>query len=392
MSIALTERINRLTDERDRWLTLLSDMVNVDSGPGDQVGASKMLDILTGVWSEVGCSIEVVDTVPPVLLATRPGRGSRVLMIGHYDTVFPSGTVDRRPFRIQDGRGYGPGAADMKAGLVAQAACVSLLEADSCALTVLINGDEESGSVSSRALIEKKASTADVALVFEPGEADGAVVLGRPGVRRFRVSTRGRAAHSGVEPEMGRNAIEGIAHLVLAMQDLGKRGDFGTITVSQISGGNRPNIVPEAASLIVDARVPSDEVGDSLVDELERLVGGVPVEGISGHLEHLEARPAFPLSSEGNRLADLLEEVGSKSSIHVEGRSARGSSDGNFTAGRGVPTIDGLGPPGGRFHTEDEWFDVNGVFTRAALIAGLMDELGEQGDVVADSPIPALGV
>jgi glutamate carboxypeptidase len=383
VSLVLTERIKHLTDERDRWLTLLADMVNIDSGPGDQVGASRMLDMLRDVWSEIGCTIEVVESEPSVLLASRPGRGGRVLMIGHYDTVFPRGTVDRRPFRIQDGRGYGPGAADMKAGLVAQAACVSVLEAESCALTVLINGDEESGSVSSRALIEQEASTADLVLVFEPGEADGAVVLGRPGVRRFRVSTRGRAAHSGVEPELGRNAIEGIAHLALAIQDLGKQGDFGTITVSQISGGTRPNIVPEEASLIVDARVPSDAVGDSLVDELELLVGGVFVEEVSGHLEHLETRPAFPVSSDGNRLADLLQELGSKASIPVEGRPARGSSDGNFTAGRGALTIDGLGPPGGRFHTEDEWFDVNGVFTRAALIAGLIDELGEEGDVLS---------
>ncbi len=265
----------------------------------------------------------------------------------------------------------------MKAGLVVQIAAVALSGGSGCDLTVLINGDEESGSVRSRDAIREAASQAEVALIFEPGEPDGALVLGRPGVRRFRISTRGRAAHSGVDPESGRNAIEGIAHLALAVQDLGRGGDYGTVTVSQIAGGTRPNIVPADASMVVDARVPTDAVGESLVDALRELVSSVPIDGVLGSLELLEDRPAFAPSDESGHFVRSLQQLGEQVSITLGARSAGGSSDGNFTSGAGVPTIDGLGPPGGGFHTAEEWFDVDGLFVRAALVAGLLDELAE---------------
>ena len=260
--MGVREALQHLDSERETWLNLVAQMVNVDSGPGDADGADRMVEILSSAWSDIRCSVEVVPGDSPLLLIKRAGPGPRVLMVGHYDTVFPEGTAAGRPFHMEDGRGFGPGSADMKSGLVTQLASVSLLEPECCDLTVLINGDEESGSVDSRTVIEQQASRADFALVFEPGEPDGAIVVGRPGVRRFRISTHGRAAHSGVEPEKGRNAIEGIAHLALAVQELGRGGDFGTVTVSQITGGTRPNIVPAEASMVVDARVPTDSAGD----------------------------------------------------------------------------------------------------------------------------------
>ena len=370
------ERLAGLREQAGRWLDLCGRLVSVDSGPGDLGGANRMVDILSDVWTGAGCVVETVGDVPPVLVARRTGPGPRVLMVGHYDTVFSSGAADARPFSVQGSRASGAGAADMKAGLVVQAAAMAATSDQACDITVLINGDEESGSVGSRSIIESFASRADIALVFEPGEPDGALVVGRPGVRRFRLSTRGRAAHTGVDPEKGRNAIEGIAHLVLAIQGLGRRGDLGTVTVAQIMGGSRPNVVPAESHVVVDARIPDEAAGDRLAAELDGLAGDVPVRDVTASVEPLENRPPLVPDRVSKAIAARLGRLAAEAGLTIEARHARGSSDGNFTSALGVPTLDGLGPPGGGFHTEDEWLEVDGIFTRAALISGLLERIG----------------
>ncbi|MDH4116733.1 MAG: M20 family metallopeptidase [Acidimicrobiia bacterium] len=376
MATSIAAAVGFLRERRAHWVDTLARMVSIDSGPGDTAGAEAMVGLLTAVWTELGWPVEIRHAGAPVLLARRSGPGPRVLLMGHYDTVFAVGTVAARPFAVADGRATGPGASDMKAGLVVQAAAMSILDDGRCDITVMVNGDEESGSVGSRPLIEDLARHADVALVFEPGGPDGAIVTGRPGVRRFRAETIGRPAHTGVEPEKGRNAIEGMAHLVLSIAELGRRGDLGSVTVSMIDGGSRPNIVPEGASIVIDGRVPTPEAGDRLAVELEAIAASVPVDGVTGRLQHLEDRPAFVPSEESLRIAGTLQQLSAELGLDLDARPARGSSDGNFSSGLGVPTIDGLGPPGSAFHTDHEWLEVDGIFTRAAMVASLMTAMG----------------
>lgn len=376
MGTSIAAKLAILRESERRWLDLLAAMVSVDSGPGDATGAETMAGMLADLWRATGWQVDVEHAGAAVVLARRPGPGPKVLMIGHYDTVFPAGTTIARPFQLTDGVATGPGASDMKAGLVVQAAAMSVLDDEHCDLTVLVNGDEESGSVGSRPLIERLAHEAELALVFEPGEPDGAIVTGRPGVRRFRIKTQGRPAHTGVEPEKGRNAIEGIARVVLAVTELGRRGDLGSVTVSMVEGGSRPNIVPEHASIVIDGRVPTPQAGELLAVELRAIASSVPVEGVTGWIEPLEDRPAFVPSEKSMQVAGVLQQLGAELGVDVEARPARGSSDGNFTSGLGAPTIDGLGPPGGAFHTDREWLEVDGIFTRAAMVAGLIESLG----------------
>jgi glutamate carboxypeptidase len=376
MRTSVATKLANLRESEQRWLTTLAEMVSVDSGPGDSVGADQMVALLSTLWHGLGFAVEIEQAGAPVVIARRSGPGPRLLLIGHYDTVFAAGAAASRPFQVRDGRATGPGASDMKAGLVVQAAAMSVLDDERCDITVMINGDEESGSVGSRPLIERLAADADLALVFEPGEPDGAVVTGRPGVRRFRMGTIGRPAHTGVEPEQGRNAIEGMAHLVLAVADLGRRGDLGSVTVSMIDGGSRPNIVPEHASIVVDGRVPTEEAGDRLAAELAELCFDVPIDGVAAWVERLEDRPAFVPVGAAREVVEMLQRLAAEASLDLPARPARGSSDGNFTSGMGVPTIDGLGPPGGAFHTDDEWFHLDGLMSRAALVAGLIESIG----------------
>ncbi len=382
MRTSVATKLAILRESEQRWLEVLAEMVSVDSGPGDSAGADSMVALLSSLWEGLGFAVEIEQAGAPVVIARRPGPGRRLMLIGHYDTVFPAGTVAARPFQVRDGRATGPGSSDMKAGLVVQVAAMSVLDDQHCDLIVMINGDEESGSVGSRPLIERLATTVDLALVFEPGEPDGAIVTGRPGVRRFRMGTIGRPAHTGVEPEKGRNAIEGMAHLVLAVADIGRRGDLGSVTVAMIEGGSRPNIVPEHASIVIDGRVPTEEAGDRLAVELAELCFDVPIDGVSAWVERLEDRPAFVPVGGSGEVVDTLQRLAAEAGLTLPARPARGSSDGNFTSGMGVPTIDGLGPPGGAFHTDDEWFHVDGLMSRAALVAGLVESIG-RGEAAA---------
>ncbi len=377
MGISIQDKLALLEKSEADWVNTLAEMVSVDSGPGDTDGADRMVGILKDLWKELGWDVEVQHAGAPVVLARRPGVGPRILLVGHYDTVFPSGTAAERPFEVTEGRAQGPGSADMKAGLVVQAAAMSVLDDDRCDLMVMTNGDEESGSIGSRPLIEALAPEADVVLVFEPGEPDGAIVTGRPGVRRFRIGTVGRSAHTGVEPELGRNAIEGVAHVVLAVAEVNRRGDFGTVTVATIEGGSRPNIVPAEATILIDGRVPTQEAGDRLAQELARVASSIPVSDVSGWLEPLEDRPAFVPTEESTRYAALFCRLAQEAGVEVSARPARGSSDGNFTAGMGIPTLDGLGPPGGSFHTDGEWVSVGGICIRAAIVAGFIEMIGK---------------
>lgn len=373
------ETYRALTAERSRWIGLVDDLVAVDSGPGDRSGAAEVADVLLDRWRRSGFDVEVVPHESPLLIARHraPAPAVRLLLVGHYDTVFPAGTAAARPFAVgAGGRATGPGAADMKAGLAIQLAAVWAARAAELDLdiTVLVNGDEESGSIASRSVIEALARTSDLALVFEPCDPDGALVLGRPGVRRFRVETTGRAAHTGVDPETGRNAIEGMARVVVAVQSL-ECPERGTVAVTQIAGGSRPNVVPAAATAVIDARARDAGAFDQVEAELQRIVADTGVQGVTAVLERLEERPPFSAVPQSIALARRLGSRADEIGVHLAAREGQGSSDGNLTAGAGVPTLDGLGPGGGGLHSPEEWFDVDSFFQRAALVAVLLEDL-----------------
>lgn len=372
--------------QADRWVGLLRELVNIDSGPDAVGGVHQVLDRLTPEFEALGFTTErrAMADAPDVLIATRPGRSGarRVLFLGHADTVFPAGTVAKRPFTIHDdGRATGPGVADMKAGLVVMLAALAALPTAALGglhLTVMVNGDEESGSAGSRGAIEAEAEHAELALVFEPGRPPHTAVHARRGAQRYRIQVAGRAAHSGVEPDAGANAIEALAHHVLAVQDLGRRTSGGSVTAVIAGGGSRPNIVPDAAWLDVDARFDTAEVGAAIHAGVLALAETSPVAGTTTRVEMLEGRPAFANAGDDRSLQALFVGAADGLGIPLAFTDTGGSSDGNFAAAFGVPTLDGLGAVGVGYHTADESIELATLASRAVVTAGALERLASE--------------
>jgi glutamate carboxypeptidase len=302
-------------------------------------------------------------------LVWRFGDATRVLVVGHHDTVWPIGTLAVWPFRTEGDWATGPGCFDMKAGLVQMFHALSTL---SCldGVTVVVNADEEVGSPGSRALIEEAARGARAALVCEPS-AGGALKTARKGTARYRIDVAGRAAHAGLEPARGANAAVELAHQVLAVAGLGA-GET-TVTPTVAAAGTTVNTVPGEASVTIDVRaLDSAEFVrvDRAVRGLRPVVDGTRL-AVTGGV----GRPPLPPSASAG-LFRLAREVAAGLGLpEPAGVSVGGASDGNFTARVGAPTLDGLGAIGGNAHASGEWVDLSGMTDRAALLAALLTRL-----------------
>jgi glutamate carboxypeptidase len=237
-------------------------------------------------------------------------------------------------------------------------------------VTVLLNSDEEAGSPSSRALIEREAEQSTAVLVLEPSLPGGGVKTSRKGVGRFTVKAIGRAAHTGIEPQRGINAIEEIAQQILELQRLSDPIVGTTITVSLVQGGTRVNVVPAEAALEADVRVSSDREAARITEAIRELRPRLT--GASLQVRGGINRPPMERSSDIARLFGLAQEIGKEMGITLQEGSTGGASDGNFTAALGIPTLDGLGPIGQGAHSLDEFIEVESLAERAGLIAELI--------------------
>lgn len=303
------------------------------------------------------------------------GPAPRVLVLGHHDTVFPLGTLERRPCRVVDGRLEGPGVFDMKAGIVQAIHALALLD-DLSGVEMLITADEEVGSTTSRALLEERAVACGAVLVLEPSAPGGALKVARKGTGTFEVVVHGRAAHAGLEPEKGINALVEAAEQVLRISRLTRPEMGTTVTPTLASAGTADNVVPDRAVIRVDARATEpaerhrvEQAMASLVPVLE----GATI-SVSGGL----GRPPMPASA-ATELFAIAQQVAQRHGLgDVAGVAVGGGSDGNFTAALGVPTLDGLGAVGNGAHTLDEYVEVDTLAARTALVAGLLDELSRR--------------
>lgn len=316
-------------------------------------------------------------------LIEAPGAGAQVLarfesgdadapplfIVGHLDTVHPLGSLERRPWRVEGQRAYGPGVYDMKGPLALLVEVLGALRRDGAKparpVNLLVTCDEETGSASSRPLIEETARGAYAALVPEPPLPDGGAKTSRKGVGIYTVRAHGRAAHAGVEPERGANAIVELARQIPIITDLADPAAGTTVNVGTIHGGTGSNVVPERADAEIDVRFPE------------------PVEGRRVHRALASLRPhdeRVRLEVEGGvnrpplvrddgivalyrRVAELAGELG----LPLPEGGTGGGSDGCFTAAIGVPTLDGMGLPGGGAHTDDEYIRVSAIEERYRL-------------------------
>ncbi|RVU23275.1 M20 family peptidase [Streptomyces antnestii] len=349
-------------------------LVRCESPSSDHKAVARSAEVVADVGRRLlGAEPEriVVDGVTH--LRWRFGDGPpRVLLLGHHDTVWPHGSLETHPFSVRDGVLRGPGCFDMKAGVVmALHAAATLPDRDG--LSILVTGDEEIGSPSSRALIEEAAAGCDAAFVLEASADGGALKCRRKGVSHYRVEVTGRAAHAGLEPEKGINAGIEVAHQILAVAALADPGAGTSVTPTVVSAGTTVNTVPAAANVAVDVRVWNvaeqlrvDRAMRALRPALEdaevRVTGGInrpPLEGSS-------SAGLFSLARE---LAGELG-LGELTSVAVGG-----ASDGNYTAGIGIPTLDGLGAVGGGAHADHEHVVVAELPRRTALLAALVENV-----------------
>ena len=315
----------------------------------------------------------------------RPDRGdhllaefgcgqSQILLLGHFDTVWPLGQLERMPLARVDGRLHGPGVFDMKAGItIGMLATRALLElpiSQPRRIVMLWTTDEEIGSQTSRGAIEDEAHRSDAVLVLEPSLPGGAVKTSRKGVGQYDLVVRGIAAHAGIDPSRGASAIHELAHQICRLYRLPKQWNGLSLNVGTIAGGTRPNVVADEARAVIDVRAVTRNDMDAFDEAIRHQTPKDPRTQleVSGGFD----RPPLERTDQVERLYRQACEVARALGFELNEGGTGGGSDGNFTAALGVATLDGLGAVGDGAHALHEYVDLESLADRAALIAGLI--------------------
>jgi glutamate carboxypeptidase len=364
----------------------LADLVNHESPAGEVGYLADCAELLSAWGGEVfGRPPQwiLTDGLPHLLWAA---SDQRVLLLGHYDTVWPAGTLADWPFSIEAGIASGPGVCDMKAGIVQMFAALRNV-ADISRVGVLLTCDEEHGSVTSRELIERQAGRSGAVLVCEPSTPPGALKIARRGGSAYRLNVQGRAAHAGIDPHRGVNATVEVAHQVLALRSLGAATSDGTsVTPTTLSAGTTSNTVPEQATVCVDVRAwTRDEL-----DRIDQVIRGLTPHHPEAVLTVAGGVNRYPLTTDATmRLYELARLAAAEAGLPVPAADhAPGASDANFTGALGVATLDGLGAVGGNAHARGEYVEVDRMSERSALLAALIDRLVPAPAAVITAPGP----
>lgn len=366
-----------------RLARLLAAFVRIESPSYDAAAINRLVALLSAEWKERGAKVQrlsapaackLPDLLRCEISAARGGAKGQILLLGHTDTVYERGALERMPCRITRGRVFGPGALDMKSGLVIALAALDALQAHGFAprrrVVFLWTPDEEIGSKCSRAAIEREARRSTAVLVLEPGSGRrGKLKTARKGVGEFLLEVTGRAAHAGVNPQEGVNAVHELALQIARISRFGEPRRGITVNADVAQGGTRTNVIAERARAQVDVRC-------SFAADLRRIearfralrpiLPGARLR-VSGGMERppLERRVSA-------RLFEHTRALGRALGLRIEESSTGGGSDGNFTAALGVPTLDGLGGAGAGAHSPGEYVTIRSLADRAALLSALL--------------------
>ncbi len=380
-SLPLREMRRHLARRRPAMVRLLRALVELESPTTEPPAVARLARFLAREWRRRGARVRLLPQAKhgPILRAELSlGRGrpqGQLLVLGHLDTVYPLGWLRRAPFRLRGGRAYGPGTVDMKSGLVQALFAVDALrelnQAPAKKLVFLFTSDEETGSVAGRPLLEREARRSDAVLVLEPSSGiQGALKTARKGVGSFELIVHGRAAHSGIEPEKGVNAIAELAEQLVRIRKFAKPRQGLTINANVVEGGTRSNVIADWARAQIDVRVPRQRDARRIERRMRALR---PVDRrarleIRGGVD----RPPLERTAQVARLFRQAQRLAKALGFRLEESSTGGGSDGNFTAALGIPTLDGLGGVGGGAHTPDEFVVVRRLPERTALLAALL--------------------
>ncbi len=369
--------LNYLQEHTDEMIADLKRLIALESPTSYKPAVDALGAALAEELRGLGGAVEVIPkaAVGDVLRARwKPGDGGIAIM-SHMDTVWDVGTVAGRPTRIEGDRLYGVGAMDMKGGIVIALWALRALRAldlfPEGPITYLLNSDEETGSKHSSGEIESEALAHNVVFVTEPPQ-DGAYKTQRKGVSHYTITAKGRAAHSGADHEQGVNAIEEIAHQVIAVEAMTDYEIGTTANVGVISGGTRPNVVPAEARVEINVRAWTRVHQQAIHEKIMRLKAMRPeaeiiVEGGVG-VPPMERTPE--IAALFKRAQTLAADMG----IALEEGRTGGGSDGNKTAALGVPTLDGMGMVGEGGHAINEYGEISSLAERAAIMAAMLRE------------------
>lgn len=363
--------------------SLLKTLVETESPSHDKSAVDRVGALVAEQARKLGAQVEIIPNVETgnhILARFIPVHPSSftphpsILLLCHMDTVFPLGTIHKTPFREEGEKIFGPGTLDMKAGIVISLAAIeeAIRQGLKRPITLLCTSDEEIGSHTSREHIERLAQESALALVMEGALLDGSLKTWRKGVGEFIVKTRGRAAHSGGDHQAGRNAIEEMAHQIIAIQKLTDYSKQTTLNVGVIQGGTVSNVVPEEAHIEVDVRVmqPGEwERLKAVMSQLKPVLDGTSIE-ITGGLN----RPPMPFDEMMKATFEKARSIAARIGMNLTAGGTGGASDGNFIAPLGIPVLDGMGAVGEGYHSEREYIFTESLEQKVKLVSALLRE------------------
>lgn len=369
-------------DHSDEMLEMLKKLVNIDSGSYDKEGVDKVGQLLMEHFIKLGFTADVHENEKlgnNIVLRHQDARRPKFLIVAHMDTVFPKGTVDERPFSMEEGFAYGPGVIDMKAShVMLYYAMKALIEGNEPAykeVEVIFNSDEEIGTIESRKLIEEKAKDKEYVLVLEPARPSGSFVSSRRGVGQYQLEIKGKSAHSGMNPDDGISAIEEMAHKIIELKTLEDPGNGLNINIGLIEGGTSVNTVAPIAKAGIDVRISTQEQAVEIDEKIQEVCNESTVTGAELTLTGGINRPPMEFTSGVEELVDVVLKEAASLGIEIDHIASGGGSDASFTAAMGIPTIDGMGPVGGKQHTEGEYLVVDTLMERTPLFINVLRRL-----------------
>jgi glutamate carboxypeptidase len=370
-----------LESQRDSMLALLKRLVELESPSTDKKSVDAVGKVFTEELEASGANVSELrdERFGNHLRATLGDSRSegQILLLGHLDTVWELGTLQELPFRIEDGIAHGPGTFDMKGGLVQLVFALRALSEVGRAptgVTALVNSDEEVGSPSSRPYIEEEARRSRVALVLEPSlPPNGKLKTFRKGGGIFQLHVKGREAHAGLDPEKGLSAIEELARQIRSLHELTDLDRGITVNVGLVRGGTRSNVIAGDAYAEIDVRVSTAADAREMEEKIlsvRPLLDGAVLD-VKGKIDRLPLERSPAVVALYQKARSLADEIG----FELEEGPAGGGSDGNITAGLGVPTLDGLGAVGDGAHARNEHLMIDELPRRTALLARLLETL-----------------
>ncbi|HEY0703029.1 MAG TPA: M20 family metallopeptidase [Candidatus Acidoferrales bacterium] len=370
-----------LKRQKPAMLRLLEDLVNCESPSHDKASVDRCGEIVAREWKWRKAEVRSLQQktrgnhIRAELTCGHPASAPQILVLGHIDTVYPLGTLRKMPFRISKGKAYGPGTFDMKGGLMLALFAVDALREMGAwpekRLVFLWTSDEEIGSESSRAAIEREARKSDAVLVLEPALGpQGKLKTARKGIGGAEIVVTGRAAHAGIEPEKGVNAVHELAMQIQRLMKLNDPARGITVQATVISGGTVSNVVPAEARVQIDIRftkLADAKKLETAIHSLRPMLKGAKVE-VRGGIN----RPPLERTKGVEKLFRHAQEIMAQMRLKLDEAATGGGSDGNLTGALGIPTLDGLGAVGDGAHTPGEHVVINALAERAALLTWLL--------------------